>query len=354
MAKKRMSRQELKEPDQVLGALDRALHVLNENRKASLIAFIAVVVLFALWGVYRWRSDSQSKEAADLYKKGLRVYTAMIDPSLKTEKATKGEAAAYRSREERAKAALEIFSRVIKDHAGQPVARAAHLYSGNCHFELKQYDLAIADFKKVLGSSWGGCGGGCTGADAGGSDALKALALENLGYAQLAKGQYAEARKTFGDLRTLDKGARRDWSYYHEALVKEASGDLAGAIQSYEMVRQTGQSSKGQDPSMTFMLSPLSDLSAKRARYLKLKLEDQKGPPKKAAPAPAPDMAAEPAMEPELPVPPEPAMEPEPPMTPEPAMAPEPPMAPVPGPGMAPTPATPAPTMAAEPAMGPG
>ncbi len=296
--KRRMTRKELREPDKVLSTMESAVQWMADNRRTILIGIIAAVAGAALWGVYQWRTASQSEKAAKLYKKGMRTFTALIDPSVSGADAKKSGAQgqAFQTKAARAKAALKIFDQVVNKFDGYPISRAAHLYRGICYFDLKKYGQAITAYKKVLATS-GKSGCGCGGAGES-SDSLKALALENLGYAQAAKGRLDQAAKTFARLRSVDKGSRRDWAYWHEAVILEAKGDLAGAIKAYEKVRQTGRSSKGKNPDLTFMLSPLNDYSTKRARYLKMKLEDQRSPgserPRPAMAAPKPDTMAAP------------------------------------------------------------
>ncbi len=291
--KRRMTRKELREPDKVLSTMEQAVEWMGENRRAILIGIIVAVVGAGLWGVYQWRTAGQSEKAAKLYKKGMRTFTALIDPSIAGGNAAKSGAQAqvFKTKADRAKAALKIFDQVVQNFEGYPISRAAHLYRGNCYFDLKKYSEAVTAYKKVLSTS-GKSGCGCGGAGES-SDSLKALALENLGYAQAAKGRFDQAAKTFARLRSVDKGSRRDWAYWHEAVILEAKGDLTGAIKAYEKVRQTGRNSKGKNPDLTFMLSPLNDYSTKRARYLKMKLEDQHSPtskrPRPAMVAPKPD-----------------------------------------------------------------
>ncbi|MFH2010943.1 MAG: tetratricopeptide repeat protein [bacterium] len=305
MARKRMSRKELKKPDRVLSTMEKGVSQLNEHRKLILIGVIVVVVGVALGIAYKVRTDSQAEKAAELFKKGTRIYTALIDPSLATDRSGKSgeQGQAFRDRATRAKAALRVFSKIVNEFEGYPIARAAHLYRGNCLFDLRKFGEAVTAYKKVLSTKPAGGCMGC-GGEGGTADSLRALAMENLGYALAAKGKLDEARQTFARLRSIDKGTRRDWAYYHEALLREQKGDFPGAIKAYEMVRQTGRSSKGQNPDLTFMLSPLNELSTKRARYLKMKLADLKQgsskagviPPMRPAvkrPAPdAPDMGA--------------------------------------------------------------
>jgi predicted negative regulator of RcsB-dependent stress response len=291
--KRRMTRKELREPDKVLSTMEQAVEWMGRNRRAIFIGVLVALVGAGLWGVYQWRTGTQSEKAAKLYKKGIRTFTAIIDPSVTGGGGTKSGAQvqAFQTKAYRAKAALKIFDQVVNKFEGYPISRAAHLYRGNCYFDLKKYAQAITAYKKVLstsGKSGCGCGGGGES-----SDSLKALALENLGYAQTAKGRLDQAGKTFARLRSVDKGLRRDWAYWHQAVLLEAKGDLAGAIKAYEKVRQTGRSPKGKNPDLTFMLSPLNDYSTKRARYLKMKLEDRhSGTAKRPKPgmgAPKPD-----------------------------------------------------------------
>lgn len=283
--KRRMTRKELKKPDKVLSTMEQAVEWMAEHRRAIFIGVVVVVMGAALWGVYQWRTASQTEKAAKLYKKGMRIYTALIDPSLTTSSAAKPgvQGQAFKTKAARAKAALKVFDQVVNKFEGYPISRAAHLYRGNCCFDLGKFARAITAYKKVLATSGkSGCGCGGAGESA---DSLKALALENLGYAQAAKGRLDQAAKTFARLRSVDKGTRRDWAYWHEAVLLEAKGDLAGAIKAYEKVRTTGRSSKGQNPDLTFALSPLNDYSTKRARYLKMKLEDRRsGLPKRPRP----------------------------------------------------------------------
>ena len=289
MSSKRMSRKELKQPDKVLSTMERGLEVVTTHRRVLLIGSIVVVVAVGLYIFFHLRSSAKAEEGAKLFQKGLRTFTAGVDPSVSPGlKPKKGEEVqAFRTVQERAQAALVFFDQVVRDYEGYPVARSAHLYRGRCLYDLKKYGDAITAFKKVLSSKGGGCGGG----GYPGSGALEALALENLGYAQVAKGRIDDARSTFAKLREMDKGNRRDWGYYHEALLLESKGDLAGAIKAYEKIKQAGQSSKGQDPNLAFAQSPLGELSTRRARYLQMKLEakEPETPPRRVVPRPSGD-----------------------------------------------------------------
>lgn len=284
-----MSRKELKQPDKVLSAMELGLEAVTTHRRVLLIGAIVLVAAVGLYIFYHLRSNAKAQEGAKLFEQGLRTFTAGVDPSVSSGVKTKKgeEAQAFRTVQDRAKAALAIFDKIVRDYEGYAVARSAHFYRGRCLYDMKKYREAIAAFKKVLSSKPGGCGGG----GLPGSGALEALALENLGYAQLAKGRIGDARSTFGKLREIDKGNRRDWGYYHEALLLEAKGDIAGAIKAYEKIKQAAQGSKGQDPSMAFGQSPLNELATKRARYLQMKLEAKEPVtgPRRAAPRPAGD-----------------------------------------------------------------
>jgi TolA-binding protein len=280
-----MSRKELRQPDKVLSTMERGLEVASTHRRVLLIGSVVVVVAVGLFIFYHLRTKAKAEEGGKLFQRGLRTFTAGVDPSVSPGvKPQKGEEVqAFRTVQDRAQAALVLFDQVVRDYEGYAVARSAHFYRGRCLYDLKKYGDAISAFKKVLSTKSGGCGGGSMP----GSGALEALALENLGYAQLAKGRMEDARSTFAKLREMDKGNRRDWGYYHEALLLEAKGDLAGAIKAYDKIKQSGQSSKGQDPNLAFAQSPLAELSAKRARYLQMKLEtkEPEATPRKARPA---------------------------------------------------------------------
>jgi TolA-binding protein len=275
--------------------MERGVEFVSTYRRPLIIGAVVIVVAAALFVFYRVRSQNQTEQASELYQKGIRTYTAAIDPSLAGDSA--GEAGeldqAFASREARAKAALKVFDSIVQEYEGYAVARAAHFYRGRCFYDLEQYGKAIGAFKKVLKTNPGG-GCNCGGVDETGSDALKALALENLGYAQAAKGRLNDARATFAKLRALDRGTRQDWAYYHLALIAEAKGKLKRAIRRYEKVRQTGGKTEDQDPSLTFTRSPLNELSKKRARYLKMKLEDReagtRSEPRRAGSSPASGM----------------------------------------------------------------
>jgi tetratricopeptide (TPR) repeat protein len=303
VAKKRMTRKELKQPDKVLSTMERGVEFLNTYRRPLIIGAVVIVVAAALFVFYRVRTRGQAEEASTLYQKGVRTYTAAIDPSLRGDAAGEaGEAdQAFATRQARAKAALKVFDSIVEQYEGYAVARAAHFYRGRCFYDLEQYAKAIGAFKKVLKSDPGG-GCNCSGVDDTGSDALEALALENLGYAQAAKGRIDDARATFAKLRELDQGTRQDWAYYHLALMAEAKGRIKSAIRNYEKVRQTGRSSKDQDPSLTFTRSPLNELSKKRSRYLKMRLEGgdagARPAPRRRAVTPPPGEVRPPAMGP--------------------------------------------------------
>ncbi len=256
--KKKLSKKELKEKDQILTGLEKGWNVLEQHSMkvvGILVGGVAVTAIWAIWGHFSYRSDAA---ASRKFNKALRAYNAPVMPEgIHPEELPDGEDVleSYSSEKERAKAALALFEQLKADHGSKRVARIADFYIGNCHFHLENFDEAIKVYKSFLS----GESTGCRGRSGSLPPALKLVALENLAYSYEGKGDYDNALSYFSRLEEAEGGLKKELAVYHQARIWELKGDPGKAIELYRRVKTVDAHA---------VMSPMRTIAERRALYL--------------------------------------------------------------------------------------
>jgi len=167
-----------KGPDEFVSTSTSVFEYVLENQKK--ILKFAVGALVAVLIVTGWRLYSQrvEKKASDSYYQAVGYYN--VDEN--TEKpATKGE--------DRYTLTLSKLKEIIKEYPRTDIASKAFLYAGHVHYKIGDFDESIKSYRSFLDK---------VSAD----DPLRGFALDGLGYAYEAKGDYKNAMIYF--LKFLD------------------------------------------------------------------------------------------------------------------------------------------------------
>lgn len=227
-AKGKLTRKELKSPDEFLSVTSRWIEWMAAHLREVLFAVGAVaVIVTGLW-VWQHFSARSDLRAAEAFAEALDVYRRPLKGEPRAEEGDPTRKP-FENAKERAKAALEKLEAVVEKYPKSDVARLARLYIGNSQMTLEDADKAIAAYAAYLGAGPK-------------EQHLRALALENLGYAYERKKDWAKAIEAFEQLSREKAFAER--GFYHAARVYAQKGDRAKAKELYQKALEKAKEAK--------------------------------------------------------------------------------------------------------------
>jgi tetratricopeptide (TPR) repeat protein len=225
VAIKKLTKKELKQPDQFVGfwqvASARLGRFAAENAKVLVISISALATVAVGLVVTAWISEGRAARASAALDRVNRIAAAELATPGSPPK--NDSIPRYATDKERAEGALAALDGHFKGRG--PLAPEAALVRGSLLLELGRADEAQAVYEKLLSSKL---------------DArLKFLAHEGLGYTLERKGKLSEAQATFaklgGDAASLG-GFYKDRARYHEARIAELQGNPGEAARIYHEV----------------------------------------------------------------------------------------------------------------------
>jgi tetratricopeptide (TPR) repeat protein len=226
MATKKLTKKELKQPDQFVGfwqiASARLGRFAAKNAKVLVVSISALATVAVGMVVLSTVAEGRAARASAALEHVQQIAGADLAPAgspLKTDNIPR-----YPTEKERLEGALAALDGHFKSPRG-PLADEAALVRGGLLLDLGRADEAQAIYEKLL---------------AGRLDArLRFLAHEGLGYALERKGKLAEAQATFAKLGTDATSLGdfyKDRARYHEARLAELQGNPAEATRIYHEV----------------------------------------------------------------------------------------------------------------------
>ena len=194
--RKRITRKELRKPDQFLTQSTRVLHIFERHRKTIVLSVVALVVAgLALWGWNAYRTR-QLLAASTRYQTALQAY-----------------------HDEEFENALKLFARV-KAPRGSIYGSLVLLYQAQSYLALKRPTEAILVLEDLIKRDPS-------------QSFLKQTAFLNLGYAKESAGQCADAVAAYDQAAQIT-GPREEEAILGEARCHAALGDNTQAIKAYE------------------------------------------------------------------------------------------------------------------------
>ncbi|MEW6440925.1 MAG: tetratricopeptide repeat protein [bacterium] len=206
--RKKITRREIKEPDEFITLSTRAIEFAREHGREALWALAGVMVLAVAISVWRVHAQNQEKKARELLAESQQLLGAI---SQEREENASGQNEA---------AAAEVLQRLVKDYGGTRAAQTARLLLGELYYRQNDFGKAIDTYKAFLDED-------------GDVPELTALAWESLGYCYEAQENYEEAASCY------EKASRAASSFHPgDALLglarsQEKLGKLEQAADAY-------------------------------------------------------------------------------------------------------------------------
>lgn len=203
---KRISRKELKEPDELLTVADRAIrYIINNRIKAISMAVVLAVAVMVSLGT-RYYFSWQRAKASTALEAALDKLRAAPDGGAELNKAK------------------EMLGEVTTKYSGYRSADYANYYLGNIYYKEKAYDKAIESYRKVLNKA------GVS------KEALYEMARLGIGYSYEASGDCKGAIDYFTRLTAADGTLFKDQAYLSLGRCYEATGAYQKAHDAYKYV----------------------------------------------------------------------------------------------------------------------
>jgi tetratricopeptide (TPR) repeat protein len=225
MATKKLTKKELKRPDQFVGfwqgASMKVGRFAGENAKALVVGVSALATVVIGLFVLSWVNEGRAGRASEALGRAEKIAGAeLATPGAPPKNDSIPRFATEKERLEGALTALD-------GHFGKrsPLGDEAALVRGNLLLSLGRADEAQALYEKLLSSRL--------------DERLRFLAREGLGYAYEKKGKLAEAQATFAKLGTDATGLGafyKDRARYHDARLAELQGNPGEATRIYHEV----------------------------------------------------------------------------------------------------------------------
>jgi tetratricopeptide (TPR) repeat protein len=226
VAKKKLSRKQLRQPDEFIGfwtrtgaAVDRFA---SSHTRALIVGATALATVVAGSIVITQLGERRAIAASDALDRVERIETAdLIAPGV----TPKDDGLPHFATEkERLEAALkELDATFAAGHV--PLAAEAMMARGSLLLDLDRVDDALAGYEKLLAGKL--------------DNHLRFLAREGLGYAYERKGRLDDAQRVLSklgeDARDMD-GFYKDRALYHEARLAEIRGNPTDATRLYHEV----------------------------------------------------------------------------------------------------------------------
>lgn len=193
-SKRRMTREELRKPDEVMGGLQRGFDWLTRYRFAILGAAGLVVVVVAGYSIWQAVSSKNAHAVSSDFDKALTAATAPVIPEGEDvpESLTTLGIPTFKTSEAKFQAAVKEIEAFLQEHGGSDLASLAKALEGAAKFDLDQFQAAVDDVSAYLSEN---------------PETPVALVLhEELGLAYAALGKDSEATEHFAKL-----GEATDW-----------------------------------------------------------------------------------------------------------------------------------------------
>lgn len=218
MPKRKIAKKELVRPDEFLSFTTRAFNFVKDRRNQFAYAAIGLVLLaFAWWAWQKYQQRYERQAAIQLNQASQLIATAFL-PSPPGSTSTNQKA--------KIEEGIAALNSLLAQFPRSRLMAPALLYLGDARYRLREYDQAIFTYQKVLDLPK---------LDPG----LRALTYNALGYAYLAKNDYATAANYFSQASSSPTLFLKEQALFNQAQAYEKANNLNKAREAYrQLVRE--------------------------------------------------------------------------------------------------------------------
>ena len=194
-----------------------------QEKQGLVLGVIGLIVAAGIgYGVYQYTKNNANEAASTALAAALDVYEAPLLDAAATPDAS-DKTPKYKTAEERAKAARELFKTAGMAHKGTGAAAVAQLYIGHASLKVGEYDPAIAAYEAFLQQTPQ-------------SDPLRFAGYSGLAAALDGKGDRKAAIAKLEDLIALPEKIDEDAALLELGRLQIAEGNTDAARKSLERI----------------------------------------------------------------------------------------------------------------------
>ncbi len=208
VAGKKITKKQLKQPDEFFTFTDHAFHFVMRHRKQFATGGIIVLIVVLSIVLFRFWEDKKEGEANQKLTLALESVEAVMNPSPQATPAND-------------QGALEKLDELTKGFPGTYAGKLALLYKGTLLLKMGQFDEAIQSFQTFLSKM-------------GKEKAYGLLALDGLGFAYEGKKDYEKAIESYKQIITADEKFGSGEAYLKIGRCYEKLGKSKEAVESYQ------------------------------------------------------------------------------------------------------------------------
>jgi tetratricopeptide (TPR) repeat protein len=210
--KKKITRKELKQPDEFISVAQKALlFVSHHSRKVAAGGVVVLVILLAIFLFQKWEK-SKNEGAYRKFSLALQAYQV------------EGQKSEYKN-------ALAKLDEVIAESPRTFWGKLALLYKGNAHLQMGAFEEAIGAYHSFLQK-------------AGKEKIYRLFALEGLGYAYEGKKDYPKALEAYQKIIGEGESFQLANAYLNIGRCDEKLGKNREALESYKSFLKVSRKSQ--------------------------------------------------------------------------------------------------------------
>ena len=248
---KRITRKEIKQPDEFITFSARAIEFSQAHTREITIGVASVLVLGLLaWAVSAY-SNKKEAQAARL----LAQAQALLQPISTEAQAGQPVPAEAKADPEAAARALVLLLDVVENYKRTEASKVARILVGQRYYEAGDYDAAIDTYEAFLKK-------------ANPKPELKAMAREGLAYAHEAKEDFEQAAICYEELSKSSLTWVQGWGCLGMARCYERLGEIQKATDAYRtLLADHPQHPKAEEAraNMARLTSPLDAVQLEKA-----------------------------------------------------------------------------------------